>query len=371
MSVPPAPGLASTGPGGAPWPVTTWYGAVETEFTAVFVQDLWSTPLRTAAAHWLGPAAVHYVETMPGRKYRAVLPWLTLARPGRPVHRCLMPELLFAVFYCLDDLLDRKRVRYGTATAYAAHGRSELTRTLDAARRGLPRSGPLAGLPGDLWEECVTGMADGQSQRHALTHGTFSWERYTEAARRRTAFVGSAWADVLTAGGDPRAAAFVTTAYPWCAEAGQLRNDLRNTTARESRDGGLRHSDLGDGRLTAVSGLLWRRADPADRQWLATRVWGRGPLGAEALVRVDRMLEHYAVRSHVVLAAGRLTRRIRAALGAIEDPRVRAVWDAWLTRQLEVGVLHGYGHGRGDASVSRFRAAVAELRGPAGRTDTG
>jgi geranylgeranyl pyrophosphate synthase len=239
-----------------------------------------------------------------------------------------------------------------------------LTRSLEQAGRGVPRSGRLAGLSGQLWDECLAEMTEGQSERQALTPEEFSWDRYVGAARRRTAFVGRAWVDALSAADQGQAAAFVTTAYPWCAEAGQLRNDLRNTTGRETLDGGVRYSDLGEGKVTAVSGLLWQRADDVDRRWLRKHVWGRGRPSAEALVRVDRMVEHYAVISDVAVSTGRLVERIRAAIRTMDRPHARTVWDAWVTRQFEVGVHRAYGWG--DASIPAFEAAVAGLRGSDG-----
>lgn len=347
--------------------VTTWYDAVEAAFTDTFTRDLWSCRLRGAVLDWLGPAAVHYVEAMPDRKYRAVLPWLTLGCPEQLVARCLVPELLFAVFYCLDELTDRKTVRYGVPTAYAVHGSREVARSVDRALHGTPLTGPFARLPADVWNEGLAEMADGQSLRSGMTLEEFSWEGYLSAARRRTAFVGQAWSEVLSTGGSNRTAALVSSAYPSCAEAGQLRNDLRNATGREVRDGGARYSDFGGGKVTALSGLLWERAGRRDRRWLREYVWGRGNPSAVSRATLDRLLAEYEVRSHVVAAVGRSVNLIRSTLTAVPDDRIRTVWDAWVTRQFEVGV--GRDYDSGDPSISAFEAAVRALRSRGGRAD--
>lgn len=178
---------------------------------------------------------------------------------------------------------------------------------------------------------------------------------------QRTAFVGRSWQHVLLCAGQDRAAAFVRLVYSWCAAAGQLRNDLRNTTSRESSGGGIPYSDVYDGRVTAVSGLLLQRVEGADRHWLLDHVWGRHPSAAEAHHRLEGMVDGLGVRADVVAAVRRYAEQIRGALAAsgLRDD-VGIVWDAWITRQIEVGVYRDYSYT--DSSIEAFHRAVTTLR---------
>ncbi|MEU7576293.1 hypothetical protein AB0B50_01630 [Streptomyces sp. NPDC041068] len=339
----------------------TWYSAVESAFTSVFESDLWGDGIRRAVADWLGPAAVHYVEGMPGRKYRAVLPWLTVRADAEYTAHCLMPELLFSVFYCLDDLDDGKRLRYGAPTGLAVHGPTELATTVERAAHGLPGTGPLSRLPDGLWSECVADMTAGQRSRGSLAPEDFAWERYVETAVRRIAFVGHSWEYALACASERQAVSFVRRVYPWCAAAGQLRNDLRNTTGREGSGGGIPYSDVYAGRVSAVSGLLLERAEGADRRWLLSRVWGRHPAPEDTHARLDAMIADLGIRADVVAAVKQCVERIREPLGTVGlHSDVRTLWDAWITRQIEVGVYRDCEYA--DDAVDVFTQAVAALR---------
>src|SRR6266536_512580 len=92
------------------------YETVETAFTRVFERDIWTARSRLAVDTWLGRPVVYYLEAMPGRKFCSVVPWLCAGGESSVLLDCLAAELLFILFYCMDDDLDGKTTRYGVTT---------------------------------------------------------------------------------------------------------------------------------------------------------------------------------------------------------------------------------------------------------------
>ncbi len=341
------------------------YETVETAFTRVFERDIWTARSRLAVDTWLGRPVVYYLEAMPGRKFCSVVPWLCAGGESSVLLDCLAAELLFILFYCMDDDLDGKTTRYGVTTALGRFGGEAVERSAERAE-----STPLVTAFFDdrqdqreLWLASLAAMRLQQTNRIALPVDA-PLDAYRWAAAERTAFIGAWWMRAAAMTGDQELSDTVRQVYPRCAVTGQLRNDLRNLTARETACGGTRYSDFLEGRATAVTMRALRRTDARDRTWLLEHVWARrSALPRDDAGHLAAILDRLEVAQDVIEEIrGDLSEMYATIEGSALDRNVKRVWRAWMFRQFETGVFAP--HSAPASWTGEFHRAIDQLLDP-------
>lgn len=313
---------------------------VEHVFSALFYTQIWTADRSAALKNWLGEPLVHTVTNTPYRKYKASLPWLSLACEPSVVPDCLCAEVLFSLFYLLDDNYDQKTKRYGKDTSYGLYGERENRKSLDQAYHAEERLPFFQGDRewADLWIGSLRQIEASEKQR--MSHDeTVSYAVYCEHSIERTSFLGKWWKRAALKAQDAELSRVIERIYSSCALIGQVRNDIRNTDEREESEGGVQFSDFIDGRMTAVTLLVRQHSTGRDRSWLENVVWKHH--NKKLTPYEKKMLQYLCkeVRQH-------LTKQIAEAVQNIEEEiershlseEVKAIWLGWVFRQLRADV---------------------------------
>lgn len=315
---------------------TRYAAAVEQVFTALFYNYLWTDTWEALITSWLGEALAHTVRQIPHRKFKAALPWLSLACQPEAFYDCLCAELLFSLFYQYDDLLDKKTRRYGRTTALGKFGSEGNWRSWDHAHRlDTPAAQVLLAdqKRRDLWESTLARFETSENLR--VTCSEMPFETYRQQSIRRMGFLGKWWRQAANTVEDTELQRMIDSIYPLTVFTGQIRNDLRNTDKREATNGGLQFSDFTDGRATGVTILVRERVIGKDQRWIESKVWkSKNPLAQDEILKL-----HYICKDMGALNELRtlVSQNICQIENAIHRSRlstdVKAIWLGWVFRQ--------------------------------------
>jgi geranylgeranyl pyrophosphate synthase len=324
---------------------TALYYAVETAFKHVFFADIWSRVNKKALNTWLGKPIAYTIKNTPFRKFKAVLPWLSVERDEQLLIDCFCAELMFSWFYVIDDIADKKTLRYGTTTSYGVYGIETCLHTLDSGVN-IGQFGEMF-LDGDsnrieLWQSLSSKLVELQNERLLITADAH--DQYVSNSVKRTWFLADWWMHTATKRHDDDLREMIGSIYSYCALAGQLRNDLRNLTEREQDDGGIRFSDFSFGKATAVTMTVLDASNRSEYEWIIDCVWNqRRSLTSKeqevlykiccssgAIERVkSQILDLYILIETTILSSN-----IREQL--------KIIWLGWAKRQFLIGVSMGY-----------------------------
>jgi geranylgeranyl pyrophosphate synthase len=308
---------------------------VDTAFSALFYNYLWTDRCSMEFGTWLGQPLIYTVTTTPFRKFRASLPWLSTECDENGSIDSICAEVLFALFYIYDDVLDRKNHRYGRRTSYGCFGERTLA-SWNAAHKieGIGKN--VLGCDKDrieLWRETLEHIQEAEQIR--VSQKEFpSLSEYCQQSIRRTEFLGLWWDRSVRACYRFNVAELIAAIYPLCALAGQLRNDLRNTENREFTSGGNPYSDFTDARITAITLATFNVVGKVDKSWIMQKVWGKG--GCTIYMR--RRLKQICVESGAInLVRELLVSHIELIQNHVKHSNVpssvKKLWLGWVHRQ--------------------------------------
>ncbi len=317
---------------------------VEQLFTALFRTYFWTDAWRDEMSAWLDKPLAHTITHVPLRNFKASLPWLSTSCSADTFHDCLCAEMLFSLFYLIDDVIDKKTMRYGQQTAYGKFGPKA---NKDTWKRAYDTSNPHAHslFQGDmeriqLWQESLKCIQASEDERTKY-YEALPLEVYKQHSMERTAFLGKWWKRVAARANDPELSLVIDAIYPRCALVGQVRNDLRNIDSREERDGGERFSDFTDGRATAVTILVRERVTGSNRAWMERNIWkSRRRLTAKEIERLFSMCQDLEVLSDLGMLIYENVQHIETTIKKSQlEEEVKAVWLGWVFRQCRASVV--------------------------------
>ncbi|HEY7127276.1 MAG TPA: hypothetical protein VH540_25310 [Ktedonobacterales bacterium] len=321
-----------------------YVGIVEMTFSQVFYAHLWTPDRARSVREWLGDPLIHAVERIPFRKFKASLPWLSLCCSPDVLWDCLCAELLFSLFSIMDDALDEKETRYGRQTSYGRFGKKRSMHSWDAAckvgRKGkrLLQEDPIRI---GLWQATLDQIDQSEKTRvEQDIHLPFS--EYCRQSIRRTSFLGIWWEQGARNAGDTLLAEFIHSIYPLCAQAAQLKNDLRNAdSVWETNCRGIPFSDFTDGRATAVTILVREKASATDYAWIQKHAWKQNlPLSKETIERLQAICQNSgvfdAVRTAIISTISNIEYLITNSSLSLS---IKSLWLGWVLEQFSEGIL--------------------------------
>jgi geranylgeranyl pyrophosphate synthase len=314
---------------------------VETVFSAVFYTYMWSSNIVRGIHKWLEEPLMYTVTTTPFRKFRAALPWLSTECRSESFLDSICAELLFALFYIYDDVLDHKTMRYGRPTSFGKFGAGSLLSWHAAhTTEGI---GEYV-LEGDkerieLWHETLSNISKCEHER-TTRKNIIPLVDYCEHSISRTRFLGMWWERSAKSCKQAELSNLIAEVYPTCALAGQLRNDLRNIDDREKAGGGIQFSDFTEGKITAITLTTLNMACIKDRDWILDQVWGKYHKLSDSVI--DRLRRICFDSGAVNMIKELLVSNITTIENAVNDsqlhPAVKLLWQAWIYRQFRVNV---------------------------------
>lgn len=319
---------------------------VQAAFSSLFYSNLWTPELVENLRDWIGEPLEHTVIATPHRKFKAVLPFLSLGCDQRVVKEVLAAEILFSLFYLHDDVIDNKFQRYGKATAFGVYGGeaniNSWRRAHELGKEGrefLENEGNES-----LWVKILTELEDNQNKRVSVGLET-TFQEYALQSMKRTMFLGEWWQQAARKVNDTNFAEFIGNVYPYCALVGQLCNDLRNVSPQEFESGGIRFSDFTDGKVTSMTLLTLTdtRSDLSadDISWVKEKVWESGvPLTESEILKMEEICQSGG-------AVDSLRDIIRGIITVIENyietsslsPDVKTIWQGWVALQFKNGLI--------------------------------
>lgn len=316
---------------------TRYAAVVEQVFTAFFYSYLWTTTWKTAITSWLGEGLAHTIRQTPHRKFKAALPWLSLACQPAAFYDCLCAELLFSLFYLYDDLLDNKTMRYGQTTALGKFGPASNRRSWDNAHRlDTPAARELLAdtQRRDLWLHALD-QFEVSEDRRLTCRDIIPFERYRQQSFERMGFLGDWWRRAAHMVDDTELQQLIDAIYPLSVFTGQIRNDLRNTDVREATNGGSQFSDFTDGWTTAVTILVRQRVSGKDRSWIERKVWNsQKPLAQDEIVKLYLICQELEVLNDLKTLVSQYIRQIESTIKqSCLSEDVKAIWLGWVFRQ--------------------------------------
>ena len=316
---------------------TRYAAVVEQIFTAFFYSYLWTNAWKITITSWLGEALAHTIRQTPHRKFKAALPWLSLACQPAAFYDCLCAELLSSLFYLYDDLFDNKTTRYGQTTALGKFGPASNRRSWDNARRlDTPAARELLAdtQRRDLWLHALD-QFEVSENLHVTCQDIIPFDLYRRQSFERMGFLGDWWRRAANTVDDAKLQQLIDTIYPLSVFTGQIRNDLRNTDVREATNGGNQFSDFTDGRTTAVTLLVQQRVSGKDRSWIERKLWNsQKPLAQDEIVKLYLICQELEVLNDLKTLISQHIRQIENTIkqsSLSED--VKAIWLGWVFRQ--------------------------------------
>lgn len=340
-----------------------FYQVVETIFSSLFYTHIWAPHPVDLVDDWLSEPLIYTVTHTPFRKFKAALPWL-LSGCNRDILRdCLCAELIFSLFYVIDDLLDQKRLRYGKETAFGKFGANinhstwkQAHNLNEVAIRFFEGSNERM----QLWKASLAEIESEEKFRADAT-GTINLSQYFDRSKKRTAFLGAWWELASKMAGCRDLMSVFSEIYPLCAVAGQVRNDLRNMSHREKILGGEQFSDFTDGRYTALTIQVLDMAASSDLGWIQRLIWGRGlPVSLTEAIRLEQIcLGSGAVEIIKTIINNKVHSAEAIVAQSNLSDEVKAILSGWIFRQFRVGVTSHYNDSCPDAV--NFVAAAKSL----------
>jgi geranylgeranyl pyrophosphate synthase len=326
-------------------------------FSAMFYSRLWSLLTATWPSTNAGSRLLWTIRNIPFRKFKSAVPFLLAASNSRSIVPALAAELMFALFYLVDDVIDERTQRYGRKTALGAGGSAQ---TVTAIMLGLSEidewlvSMQASHAVRRAARDGAQALADEQNFRRGA--GARTLEDYADHSKRRTRFLGDLWAVACQESGCETEASLIRHIYGACALAGQIKNDLSDirTAATEER-----FRDIRDGVRNACVLRLFHVADDPDREWLTARLAARSVTADDAPEFV-RLFSKYRVDAWAASEVRVLSQQILRSVDAsgVTDAK-KIVLSEWVTMQFTAGL-----DADADCSptrVARLIDAVAEL----------
>jgi geranylgeranyl pyrophosphate synthase len=332
--------------------------ATDRVFSALFYSRLWPFLAKTWPPENTDDRLLWTIRNIPYRKFKSAIPILLTASHPRSVVPALTAELMFALFYLLDDLIDQRMDRYGRETALGASGPA---RSAVSILLGLTQiDGWLVSVQAsDNVRRAVTegarALADEQILRRGI--GARNLEAYAKHSMRRTRFLGDLWTVACEESGCEAEASLIQCVYGACALAGQIKNDLRDVRTTEKEE---RFRDIRDGVRNACVLRLLELADELERGWLTERLSNRTSVTTEDEAELARLFSKHEIDSWASSQVRALSEQVLATIGGADISEAKKlVLSEWIALQFTSGL--GADSDHSPVRVSRFLNAVSEL----------
>lgn len=339
---------------------------VDQVFSSIFYSRLFPHLQKTWPQHPAREILFYTVQQTPWRKFKSCVPYLLNTCHPSAITLALLAEVLFSIFYIMDDLCDGKGRRYGRVTSYGAFGAfAGATFLLGAHHQTqiwLRQSSPIS-EDKNLYERikqlvtfCFERLCAAQLARQQAPL-TQELSEYELRAVERTAFLGDLWGETCRATGHIAEARLIEKIYPSCAFIGQLKNDLRDI---EERDG-CAFEDVARGVLTAPTIVLLERCSSPERHWFISEVWAKGPDRArECADNLHSLYQRHEVAKTIQAKCRNHLQMIQDAIrkSCISEDK-QLVLRAWVRLQFEHGLLEE--SERDNVGKNKFIDAIARL----------
>ena len=328
-------------------------------FSALFYSHLWPILAKTWPATGADTCLLWTIGNIPFRKFKSAVPFLLTRSHPCALVPALAAELMFALFYLLDDLIDSRTHRYGRATAFGARGSAQIATAIMIGLTQIDEwlvSMHASNNVRQAVKEGARALADEQVVRRGSGSGNLG--DYAEHSMRRTRFLGDLWTIACEESGCDAEAALIRRTYGACALAGQIKNDLRDirTTEREER-----FRDIKDGVRNACVLRLLEIGHESECEWLTTRLVAGGAVTAEDEGELTRLFSKHEVDRWARTQVQELSEQVLASIAAaadVSDAR-RVVLSEWVALQFTRGLDSVSDHS--PTRVARLLEAVAEL----------
>lgn len=314
---------------------------VDMLFSTLFYSRLYPHLRESWPEHVTRQTLFHTIEQTPQRKFKACIPYLLTACNPSALFASLVAEVLFSIFYILDDACDSKTHRYGRETSYGALGPVANASFLLTAHKhvvewGRKTAGKNMAVE-DIVQKSLERLACEQTSRRraSLSRDLAAYEQHAAA---RTAFLGDLWREACLAAELTNEAELVSRMYPLCAVTGQIKNDLKDVGV----GGTPTFEDAACGVLSAPIIVLLDKISSAERRWFIDEIWRKG----RAAVRnrqgeVAALFSRYRVTETLVGHCMEYISKIKATVDSAPIPEEkRIVLHAWITLQLENGLTN-------------------------------
>jgi geranylgeranyl pyrophosphate synthase len=327
-------------------------------FSTLFYSHLWPVLAKTWPSESASDRLLWTIRNIPFRKFKSAIPLLLTGSHRCSIAPALAAELVFALFYLLDDVIDQRTHRYGRKTALGAGGVAETATSimlgLTAIDQWLASMQASTSLRQTI-REGARALADEQNFRRG--RGARSLEQYAEHSKRRTRFLGDLWAVACQESDCEAEASLIRRVYGTCALAGQIKNDLRDIRAAEPEE---RFRDIRDGVRNACLLRLLEVTGEVDRGWLTGRLATRSPLTIDDETELVRLFAEHEVDAWATSYVRALGKEILASVDRADvvESKKRVLAE-WVTLQFMSGL-----DSISDDSPTRVRQfveAVAEL----------
>ncbi|MGH9722674.1 MAG: class 1 isoprenoid biosynthesis enzyme [Bryobacteraceae bacterium] len=327
-------------------------------FSALFYSHLWPVLTKTWPPAGAGACLVWTIRNIPFRKFKSAVPVLLTASHPRSIGPALAAELMFALFYLLDDLIDQRTHRYGKETALGASGPAQSATAIMVALTQIDEW--LASMQASdsvrrAVNEGARALADEQIKRRGT--GALNLDDYAEHSIRRTRFLGDLWTIACEESGCDAEASLIQRIYGTCALAGQVKNDLRDIRTMEKEE---RFRDVRDGVRTSCVLRLLEVAGKPEREWLSARLAAGGSVTIEDEAELSRLFSEHDIDAWASSQVRALSEQILATIDAADVCEAkRLVLSEWVALQFTSGLGSISDHS--PVRVRQFLKAVADL----------
>lgn len=327
-------------------------------FSALFYSHLWPVLAKTWPSAGAGTSLQWTIRNIPFRKFKSAIPFLLTASDPRSIVPALTAELMFALFYLLDDVIDQRTHRYGRQTALGARGPAE---TATAIMVGLTQiDGWLALMQAS---DCICGVVKAGSRELAEEQilrrgvGARTMEEYAGHSMRRTRFLGDLWAAACQESACEAEAVLVGRIYGMCALAGQIKNDLRDIRTIDQEE---RFRDIRDGVRNVCVLRLLNVADPRECERILRYLSDGAMIDTDGEAELVRLFSKHCVDVWAINEVRSLSERI---LAAVDEADIVAAKKCVLSEWVRMQFTSGLGAECDDsmARVGTLLDAVARL----------
>lgn len=301
---------------------------------------LWDTDESTFFNRWLGKPFIYTVESIP-RQWPGSFIYLLTGCDKRARGDALALASIWNLFYIHDDVQDEKTMRYGQKTALEVYGRSDCCQTWKKAISVMP-NGENALSNEDrrsYWLSTLRTIEKLQKKRH--NSAILDLETYSEQSTERLLFIRKWWQRAALATDDIILANFIAKYARLGAVSAQIRNDIKNTTPREGKQGGRICSDFSDARSTFVTILTFERASLKEQNWLRDNIWGsKKALSEDEIATILAICQ----KNHVLDdLTNQLIKNIEIIENAVHKSKLsktqKAIWKAHIYKTYKTHVI--------------------------------
>jgi geranylgeranyl pyrophosphate synthase len=316
------------------------YAEIVNELFDVGSELLWDTKESASFNLWLGQPFTYTVKSIP-RQWPGSFIYLLTGCDKRARQDALALASIWNLFYIHDDIEDNKTTRYGQKTALEIFGREDCRRTWEKAISTIPKGKNALSNKDreEYWLKTLNNIEQLQKKRHLS--GILDLDTYSEQSTERLLFIRKWWQRAAIASGDKVLANFISKHARLCSLSAQIRNDIKNTTQREGKQGGAIFSDFSDARSTFVTILTLERASLDEQNWIRDNIWGsKKPLSKDEIAGILSICQKYHVLDNLI---GQLIKNIEIIEKAVDTSKLskaqKAIWKAHIYRTYKTHVM--------------------------------